>query len=72
MTGKPATTMKAIIDSQRPRVCGGTNSVMVEYPTTISAPNPRPCTKRQMISCGMSWAKAAASEARPKIKRLIW
>ena len=29
-SGKPATTIKAIIDSQRPRVFGGTNSVMVE------------------------------------------
>jgi IS5 family transposase len=41
-------------------------------PTTISAPSPSPWMKRQTMSCVMSCAKAAASEASPNTSRLIW
>ncbi len=48
------------------------NSHKVPAATTSSAPSPMPITKRQSVSTVMLGAKHAASEARPKIARLVW
>src|SRR5580704_4067426 len=47
--GRPVTTQTVVKPSHLPRLLAGTNSVMVEYPTTFSAPSPKPITKRQAI-----------------------
>ena len=59
-TGKPLTTMTFMPPSHLPRVCGGTNSVIVEYPTTFSAPRPTPVTKRSRVSTAIEGAKAGS------------
>lgn len=69
VTGRPATTKTEMSPSHFPRACGGTNSVIVAYPTTFSAPSPAPITNRSKISAVIEGAKAAAMEARPKIAR---
>src|SRR6202158_3327205 len=68
--GKPDTTITFMPPSHLPRACGGTNSVMVEYPTTFSAPSPTPMTKRSRVSTAIEGAKAEAMDARPKMARL--
>src|ERR1700681_3157525 len=69
-TGNPVTTHTAIMPSHMPRVRAGTNSVMVEYPTTLSAPNPKPMMKRHAISTIMFGANAAANDASPNTSKL--
>ena len=56
--------------SQLPRAPGGTNSVIVEYPTTFSAPSPTPMMKRNRVSTVIEGAKAEAMAASPKMARL--
>src|SRR5580658_1756399 len=68
--GSAVTTKTTIPPSHLPRTAGGTNSVSVAYPTTISAPRPTPVTKRIAISACIVGAKAAAIDARPNSARL--
>src|SRR6266513_4649803 len=56
--------------SQLPRAPGGTNSVIVEYPTTFSAPSPTPMMKRNRVRTVIEGEKAEAMAASPKIARL--
>ncbi len=69
VTGKPATTKTEMIPSHFPRACGGTNSVIVAYPTTFSAPSPTPITNLSKISTLIEGENVAAIEASPKIAR---
>jgi hypothetical protein len=69
-TGSPVTTHTAVKPSHLPRLRAGTNSVIVEYPTTFSAPRPTPITKRQAIRKAMFGANAAARDAMPKRTKL--
>ena len=72
VAGSPHTTNTVTIASHLPRARAGANSVIVEYPTTFSAPRPIPMMKRSAISHAMFGAKAAAIAARPKISRFAW
>ena len=69
-TGKPAVTRVQIIPDHRPLTLAGKNSVMMEYPTTFSAPRPSPITKRSAMRDSMFGANAEASDARPNRVRL--
>ncbi len=69
-TGRPAVTRVQIIPDHRPLTLAGKNSVMMEYPTTFSAPRPSPITKRSAMSVSMFGANAEASDARPNSVRL--
>src|SRR5438046_1846709 len=69
-TGKPDTTMTFMPPSQLPRAPEGTNSVIVEDPTTFSASSPHPMTNRNRVSTVIEGEKAEAMAASPKIARL--
>ncbi len=68
--GKADTTIADSVPTHLPRACGGTNSVIVENPATISAPSPSPMRPRRRISTFIEGAKAEAIEARPKMTKL--
>src|SRR5215470_8811202 len=70
LTGKLVTTKIDRAPIHFPRACGGTNSVIVEKPATISAPNPSPIIPRSTISTNIDGANAAPSDAKPKMIRL--
>jgi hypothetical protein len=55
-----------------PRISAGKNSAIMEYPTTTSAPSPRPMRNRRMMSVVMSGATAGAREAAPNMRRFNW
>src|SRR6202166_225699 len=69
VAGSPLTTNTAISASHLPRARAGANSVIVEYPTTFSAPKPMPMTNRITTSHAIDGANAAQSAAKPKISR---
>src|SRR6476659_1273054 len=71
-TANPAVTTVHIMPDQRPRIRAGKNSAIMEYPTTTSAPSPRPMRNRSRMSVVMSGATTEASEAAPKMMRLSW
>ena len=69
--GSPMLKIIARMPSQRPRNRAGMNSVTAAYPTTFSAPRPRPIKKRMKIRTFMFQANPAATEASPKTSRFI-